>query len=113
MYSVQKSNPINKLTISTEEEPQLYIFEINLNNKIKIRQLVKNRSGFIILNKQLKYKKINDIKVILLDLRLLKEYQLNGNIDHNIYETILSNNIFSIKFSHIEGLLQIFYHINI
>lgn len=114
MLSFQKSvpNSTNKLKISTEEDNQLFIFEINLNKNIKIRQLVKNRCGLIVFNKNIEYDKIKNLETVLLDLRLLKEYKLNGNMNTKISETILSNEIYTMKFTNINGNLKIFYEIN-
>lgn len=114
MLSFQKSVPnnTNKLSISSEEDTQLFIFEILINDKTKIRQIVKNRSGYIIYKKNLEYCKINKLEILLLDLRLLKEYKLTGKINLNISETILSSDRYMMRFTDVDGILKIFYHIN-
>ena len=101
------STPINSL--SSTEDNQTYVFEIKINDSIVIREVINNKSGFIRIDKKIKYKKIDKIICKLLDLKIFKEYMVESN--NIMTKNILMNEKYSIKLENFEGYLTIFYHI--
>lgn len=101
------NKPTNHL--SSIEDNQTYVFEIMINDNIIIREVINNKSGFIRIDKKIKYKKIEKIVCKLLDLKIFKEYCVESNDICN--KNILMNEKYSIKLENFEGNLTIFYHI--
>jgi hypothetical protein len=80
------------------------------NNAHKIKKILKNRYGFI--EKDVNYFKINKINIELLDLNSLKNYTINGNIDHLQDFTFLKNDKFSIQINNTIKGIEIGYNID-
>ena len=89
---------------------EIIINDINNNNCHKIKKILKNRYGFI--EKNINYFKINKINIELLDLNSLKNYTINGNIDHLQDFTFLKNDKFSIQINNTIKGIEIGYNID-
>jgi hypothetical protein len=92
----------------------IFVIEIiindNNNNAYKIKKILKNRYGFI--EKDVNYYKINKINIELLDLNSLKNYIINGNIDHLQDFTFMKNDKFSIQINNTKKGIEIGYNID-
>jgi hypothetical protein len=108
-YSYNTGNTLTN-TLSTKEDNQIYIFDININNNIIIREVINNTSGFIRIDKKIKFKNISNIICKLLDLIYFKEYSVEtDNID---IQNVLIHDKFILKLENYKGNLTIFYNIN-
>lgn len=96
-------------SLSSTEDNQTYVFDIMINDNIIIREVINNKSGFIRIDKKIKYRKIEKIVCKLLDLKIFKEYKVESN--NIMTKNILMNEKYSLKLENFEGYLTIFYHI--
>ena len=103
-YSIEYIN-----SLSSAEDNQTFVFDIKINDTIIIREVINNKSGFIRIDKKIKYKKVNKIICKLLDLKCFKEYKIEST--DIINKNILMNDKYCIKLENYEGYLTIFYHI--